>query len=85
MEAIREGVEDFEYLTMLQARVAELEAKGVAAEKLAAAKELLATGPDRIMAMEDGANYRWDEEKDRSIADTVRIEVLTALVELANL
>jgi len=85
MEAIREGVQDYEYLTMLQARVAELAERGVGAAKLAAARELLATGPDRVMAMEQGANYRWDEEKDRSVADQVRIEVLEALTELAAL
>ena len=85
MEAIREGVQDYEYLTMLQARVQELEKRGVAADKLAAGKELLATGPDRVMAMEEGANYRWDEEKDRGVADRVRLEILEALTALADL
>ncbi len=85
MEAIREGIEDYEYLTMLAARVAELEAKGVAAGKLAAAKALLVSGPERVMAMDQGANYRWDEEKDRAVQDRVRVELLEALVELAGL
>jgi len=85
IEAIREGVQDYEYLVMLRARVEELERKGVTAGKLAAAKELLATGPDRVMAMEQGANYRWDEPKDRTIADQVRVEVLETLTDLAKL
>ena len=85
MEAIREGVEDYEYLTMLQGRVAELEAKGIGADRLADAKRLLATACDRVMAMEDGPNYRWDEEKDRGVADRVRVEILTALTELGRL
>ncbi|MEI6500633.1 MAG: hypothetical protein WCP21_06350, partial [Armatimonadota bacterium] len=82
MEAIREGVEDFEYLTMLQARVDELGKKGVVRPELAAAKKLLVEGPQRVMAMEKGSNYRWDEPKDRTVQDTVRIEVLRALVAL---
>jgi hypothetical protein len=36
------------------------------------------------MAMEEGANYRWDEEKDRGVVDEVRIEVLRVLTELAD-
>jgi hypothetical protein len=85
MEAIREGIQDYEYLTMLQARVVELEGNGVGGDAIARAKDLLATGPDRVMAMEQGANYRWDQHKDRSVADTVRIEILDALVALAEL
>jgi hypothetical protein len=85
MEAIREGIEDYEYLTMLAGRVAELEDRGVAAGKLTAAKELLVSGPARVMAMDQGANYRWDEEKDRAVQDRVRVEILQALVELAEL
>ena len=85
MEAIREGVEDYEYLTMLQSRVNELVGAGVPAGRLKAATDLLATACDRVMAMEEGANYRWDEKKDRSIADTVRIEILEVLTELATL
>ena len=78
-EAIREGVQDYEYLVMLRDRIAKLEAEGKAGEEIARAKELLEEGPRRVMAQEDKLNYRWDEEKDRSIADTVRYEVLDAL------
>lgn len=85
MEAIREGIEDYEYLTMLTARVAELEAKGISAGKLAAAKALLVSGPTRVLAMDQDANYRWDEEKDRAVQDRVRIEILQTLVELIGL
>ncbi|MCD6359462.1 MAG: hypothetical protein J7M38_01275, partial [Armatimonadetes bacterium] len=85
LEAIREGVEDYEYLTMLRARVAELENKGVPAAELAKARELLSSGPDRVLAGEDGPNFRWDEQKDRAAQDRVRVEVLKALTELAKL
>lgn len=82
MEAIREGVEDFEYLTMLQARVNELRAKGINTPEVATAERLLVEGPRRVLAGEQGANYRWDEIKDRTVQDQVRIEVLRALVAL---
>lgn len=85
MEAIREGIEDYEYLTMLRARVAELEADGIGEERLATARELLATAVDRVMAMDTQPNYRWDEVKDRAVQDRVRIEILEALTELAEL
>jgi len=85
MEAIREGTEDYEYLTMLKSRVDELAAEGVDEAKLAAARELLTTGPDRVMAQERGANYRWDESKDRTVQDQVRIELLQTLTELQKL
>jgi hypothetical protein len=85
MEAIREGTQDYEYLVMLQARIAELEKKGVKSPALAAAKKLLVEGPQRVMAGEKGANYRWDEEKNRAVQDEVRIEILKALVALQKL
>lgn len=85
MEAIRESAEDFEYLVMLRSRIEELAAAGVPATKLAAAKKLLATAPARVMAGEDGANWQWDEPKDRAVQDRVRVEILEALTELGDL
>jgi hypothetical protein len=84
MEAIRESVQDFECLTLLKARVADLESRGVTKPGVAAAKALLATGPQRVLGGEKGANYRWDEPKDRTLQDQVRIEVLKALVALGG-
>lgn len=85
MEAIREGIEDYEYLTMLKRRVGELRKQGVSGDRLVAAEKLLATACDRVLAGENGANYRWDETKDRTVADAVRIEILQALTALAEL
>ena len=85
MEAIREGVEDYEYLTMLKRRVAELEKKGVAPAKLAAAKALLSEGPQRVLAEDTGRAYRWDVPKHREIQDQVRVEILKALCDLQKL
>jgi len=85
MEAIREGAQDYEYLTMLRNRTAELARRGVPAAKLAAARQLLVSGPERVLALEKGPNYRWDETKDRGVQDRVRVEILRALTELAKL
>ena len=84
MEAIREGVQDYEVLVMLRERIRQLEQKGTGPQALARAKTLLATACDRVLAGEDGPNYRWDEPKDRSVADTVRIEVLEMLAQLGQ-
>ncbi|MGC9319083.1 MAG: hypothetical protein ACP5KN_13705 [Armatimonadota bacterium] len=85
MEAIREGVEDYEYLTMLESRVQELEGRGVEGARLTAARELLDTAVERVMAMDSEPNYTWDQPKDRAVQDQVRIEILQALTELSEL
>jgi hypothetical protein len=86
MEAIREGVEDYEYLHMLRDRVAELENAGKKGEALDSAKRLLASAADRVTASvtKDSAR-KWAAPKDRSVADAVRVEVLEALMNLRNL
>ncbi len=81
MEAIREGIEDYEYLTMLLARNRELVEAGAPDSQTDPALDLLQNGPDRVMAMEQDAQWTWDLEKDRSVQDQVRIELLEALVE----
>jgi len=84
MEAIREGVQDYEYLVTLRDRVAELERAGRAHPALSRAKALLAGACQRVLKGERGANYRWDEDKDRGVADAVRAEILDVLTELAG-
>ena len=78
MEAIREGIEDYEYLIMLRTYVEELKERGVTVE-LASAQELLESAADRVLASETGATHYWDQEKDRSQADQVRVEILEML------
>lgn len=85
MEAIREGVEDFEYLTMLKQRVAELEKKGVAPAKLAAAEALLVEGPRRVLAEDTTRTYLWNAPKHRDVQDEVRVDILKALMDLQKL
>jgi hypothetical protein len=86
MEAIREGIEDYEYLRMLRDRLAELEKKGARNQAVAAAQRLLDSAADRVTAcMKPGAAMFWRAAKDRSVADQVRVEVLEALVRLKDL
>lgn len=84
MEAIREGVQDYEYLVMLRDRIAELEKAGHSTAALTRAMALLDGACDRVLKGEGGANYLWDEEKDRGIADIVRTEILEALTALGG-
>lgn len=85
MEAIREGMEDYEYLRMLRDRVAEMEAKGAQGEPIASAKNLLASAADRVTAcMNKIEQINWIGPKDRSVADQVRGEILEALLKLKD-
>ena len=84
MEGIREGAQDYEYLVMLRDRVAALRSQaGADKAALDKAAELLRTAGDRVLAGEDGPNWRWDVDKDRGVADRVRYEVLDVLEALA--
>ncbi len=85
MEAIREGVEDYEYLRMLRDRIEELARKGVPAAALEPARRLLLEGPARVTAcMTSSAACSWKAPKDRAVADQVRVEILEALASLAG-
>ncbi|MFQ6042113.1 MAG: hypothetical protein ACE5PV_14750 [Candidatus Poribacteria bacterium] len=83
MEAIREGIEDYEYLRMLRDRVAELESRGVKGKTIDSAKKLLDSAAERVVScMTETENIYWKKSKERSVADTVRVEVLEALLQL---
>jgi len=84
MEAIGEGVQDYEVLVMLRDRIAAVEKAGKNPPALARAKALLAGACDRVLAGATTQGYRWDAPKDRSVADAVRIEILEALTALAG-
>jgi hypothetical protein len=75
MEAIRESVADFEYLTLLRTRIASLEKTNPNHARLPAARALLAAAPGRVLGAEKAADLGWREPKDRTVADTVRIEI----------
>ena len=86
MEAIREGMQDYEYLRMLHDRVVELQKKGVKGGAVSTAEALLASAAGRVTACVKQANdIKWTEPKDRSIADQVRVEILMALLAIEGL
>ncbi len=74
--AIIEGIQDHEYLRMLNDRVAELKAGGNSSEALTQAEELLVTLPDQVIAAA--------EEGDLAACDGGRAQVLDALVALTQ-
>ncbi len=79
-EAIREGVQDYEYMVMLRDRIAELRKQGKSAQadqKQTVLDASLKRVIDSIIA--DGMD--WRREKDRSIMDQSRIAILKALVD----
>jgi hypothetical protein len=82
LEAIREGVQDYECLVMLRDRIAALERAGRAVPMLHEAKALLDGAGDRVLAAEHATAYGWDVPKDRGLADQVRIEVLDMIAAL---
>lgn len=82
MEALRESVEDYEYLVMLRAAVARAQAAGRSDSAVARAETVLAEGVRSVLAAEGVDKLRWDEPKDRTLADAVRVQVLEALLAL---
>jgi hypothetical protein len=82
MEAIRESVEDFEYLVMLRDRVAALDNQGVKDASVERARKLLAEAAGRVTRPHAYAEFEWHEPKDRTIADRVRVEILDTLTDL---
>ena len=85
MEALRESVEDYEYLVMLRRRIAQLEKTNRAHPRLPAARRLLADAPGRVLGGSDANEIRWQQTRDRSVADTVRIEIGDMLESLMPL
>lgn len=84
MEAIREGREDFALFQLLRQRVAELTAKGGGGDDLAAARQLLTEGPERVAREVTIDRLDWHVPKERGTMDEVRIEALEALTKLAG-
>ena len=81
-EAIREGMEDFEYLTMLAQRVAVLARGDPPRPGLAAARELLSSAPATVLRSPGAEEERWLAAKDRSVADRVRLSIADAIERL---
>jgi len=81
-EAIREGREDFEYLTMLRRRIAAIETSDPRRPGLAAARDLLSTAATTVLGAPGARDEHWRVDKDRTIADRVRSAVAAAIEQL---
>ena len=75
MEAMREGVQDYELLTMLRKKAS---ARGNDAS-VAESQRILSVRLGEVLAAHTVDNYAWKASKDRSVADAVRAEVLRLL------
>ncbi len=83
MEACREGVEDYEYLAMLQDAIQQASDKGIAGAPLEGARALLNELPGKVCAV--SANITWLHEGDnRSVADDARKQILECLLSFAG-
>jgi len=82
MEAIRESVEDYEYFVMLRAAVARAKAAGRTGAAVTEAETLLSDGARSVLAAEGVNKLRWDDPKDRTRADAVRVQILEALTAI---
>lgn len=79
MEALRESVEDFEYFVMLRDAIAKANPGNPALPK---AKGLLQSGARRVLDAANANKLNWSDDKNRWIAEEVRLEILEILVEL---
>lgn len=80
-EAIREGVQDFEYLTMLQNKIYQLKKEGKA-KAAAKAEKTLNKAVSLALSNVESSSLKWKTDKDRSLMDKARLEVLETLEEL---
>lgn len=83
LEAMREGIEDFEYFVMLRKAIADAEARGADSTALQKARALLQDGPAQVCDSVPQKVHTWaNDDIDRTRADQVRIQVLDTLAEL---
>lgn len=79
-EAIREGIEDYEYLSMLSNLVEELKERGINNQVIVEAKELLQEAPERVLGNRE--SNHWVVQKDCNAADVERLKLLQSLESL---
>ncbi len=80
-EAVREGVQDYEYLRMLREAVERCGSAGARPAWRVRAEEVLTAGVAEALHVVTPANMRWNVEKDRSAMDDLRVRVLALLEE----
>lgn len=84
MEAIREGVEDYEYMKMLTDKLSAL-AVYPDDSVLTAARNVRDTSATNVTAfLTSSSDYVWSVSKDRTIADSTRLAILSSLEDLGK-
>ena len=82
-EGIREGVEDFEYLKMLEAAIASAAKRGVDVSR---AQKMLESAPGQALAQrrkyERSYQIQWKDRKVSGLMDRARLDVLHELMFL---
>lgn len=84
LEAMREGVEDYEYFVMLQQAIKEAAAQGRAGTEVDLAGQLLESLPVSVCEAAAGEKKWHRPNVDRTLADEARIQVLAALTALTE-
>jgi hypothetical protein len=80
MEACREGIEDYEYLAMLNDAIESATAKTAEPALLERARAILHDAPARLTdACFGNKGFEWKLPMDRNAADAVRLEILEVL------
>ncbi|MHB8898818.1 MAG: hypothetical protein ACYC6Y_08745 [Thermoguttaceae bacterium] len=82
MEAVRQSAEDYETLVMLRDAIAAARKAGRGDEPVQQAESLLDKAAERVLAGASAETLLWHAPKDRSVADTVRAELLGTLYRL---
>ncbi len=80
MEAIRESVQDYETLRMLEQKIQQAERVDPNDPAIAADRQWLTAAVARVLNADGVTKMDWHEPKDRSLADAVRVRVLQRLV-----
>ncbi len=84
MEAIREGLYDYQTLTQLREAADKSERGGRHPALVARARALLSDGVRAVVEARDCRSILWKDAKDRAAADNVRIEAIELLEKLTR-
>ncbi len=71
MEAIREGIQDYEYFQMLTKLVAQAKALNLMGAEIVQAESLLKSSAETVLNAAGASETKWDVAKDRSSADAI--------------
>jgi hypothetical protein len=84
LEACREGIEDCEYLVMLDAAVRKAAAIEGESDRVKHARALLDKLPERVCEAGRLPSFQWSAPLDRAQADAARLALLDALLKLSG-